>query len=71
MLETNEKIRLLLKRKGMTVTSLAESINTTRQNLTNKLNRNNFSENELKEIAEALGCSLILEFEDIKSKERI
>ena len=71
MLETNEKIRLLLRRKGMTVTRLAESINTTRQNLTNKLNRNNFSENELKEIAEALGCSLILEFEDIKSKERI
>ena len=31
----------------------------------------NISENELKEIAEALGCSLILEFEDIKSKERI
>ena len=71
MLETNEKIRLLLKRKGMTVTSLAESINTTRQNLTNKLNRNNFSENELKEIANALGCSLILEFEDVESKERI
>lgn len=71
MLETNEKIRLLLKRKGMTVTSLAESINTTRQNLTNKLNRNNFSENELKDIANALGCSLILEFEDIESKERL
>lgn len=71
MLETNEKIRLLLKRKGMNVTSLAESINTTRQNLTNKLNRNNFSENELKEIANALGCSLILEFEDVESKERI
>lgn len=71
MLETNEKIRLLLKRKGMTVTGLAESLETTRQNLTNKLNRNNFSENELKKIAEALGCSLILEFEDTASKERI
>ena len=71
MLETNEKIRLLLKRKGMTVTSLAESLETTRQNLTNKLNRDNFSENELRKIAEVLGCSLILEFEDIASKERI
>lgn len=71
MLETNEKIRLLLKRKGMTVTRLAESLETTRQNLTNKLNRNNFSENELKKIAEALGCSLVLEFEDAASKERI
>lgn len=71
MLETNEKIRLLLKRKGMTVTSLAESINTTRQNLTNKLNRNNFSENELVNIAEALNCSLVLEFEDKDTKERL
>jgi transcriptional regulator with XRE-family HTH domain len=71
MLETNEKIRLLLKRKGLTVTSLAESICTTRQNLTNKLNRNNFSEKELREIAKALNSSLVLEFEDIESKERI
>lgn len=71
MLETNEKIRLLLKRKDMTVTSLAESINTTRQNLTNKLNRNNFSENELVNIAEALNCSLVLEFEDKDTKERL
>lgn len=71
MLKTNEKIRLLLKRKGMTVTSLSEELNTTRQNLTNKLNRNNFSENELREIARALKCSLILEFEDMESKEKI
>lgn len=71
MLETNEKIRILLKRKGMTVTSLSEELNTTRQNLTNKLNRNNFSENELREIARALKCSLILEFEDMESKEKI
>lgn len=71
MLQTNEKIRLLLRRKGMTITDLANSIGTTRQNLTNKLTRNNFSENELKDIAKALKCSLILEFDDNESDEKI
>lgn len=71
MLETNEKIRLLLKRKGMTITNLADKVDTTRQNLNNKLSRNNFSENELRKIAEAMECSLILEFEDKESKERL
>ena len=71
MLKTDEKIRLLLRRKEMTVTDLANSIETTRQNLTNKLKRNNFSENELREIAKALNCSLILEFEDGESGEKI
>lgn len=71
MLKTDEKIRLLLRRKEMTVTDLANSIGTTRQNLTNKLKRNNFSENELREIAKALNCSLILEFEDGESGEKI
>ena len=71
MLKTDEKIRLLLRRKEMTVTDLANSIGTTRQNLTNKLKRNNFSENELREIAKALNCSLILEFEDGERGEKI
>ena len=71
MLETSEKIRLLLKRKGKTVTELAGDLGTSRQNMTNKLNRNNFSENELINIAEALNCSLVLEFEDKDTKERL
>ena len=71
MLETSEKIRLLLKRKGKTVTELAGDLGTSRQNMTNKLNRNNFSENELVNIAEALNCSLVLEFEDKDTKERL
>lgn len=40
----------------MTITDLATAIGTSRQNLTNKLNRDNFSEKELQQIAEALGC---------------
>ncbi len=36
--------------------ALATLIGTTNQNLSNKLTRDNFSEKELKQIAEALGC---------------
>ncbi|SHK41338.1 helix-turn-helix transcriptional regulator [Paramaledivibacter caminithermalis] len=51
-----EKIRIVLRRKKLTITDLATAIGTSRQNLTNKLNRDNFSEKELQQIAEALGC---------------
>ena len=42
----------------MTMGELAEKTNQTRQNLYNKMARNNFPEKELKEIAEALDCEL-------------
>ena len=53
-LSTSEKIKILLKRKGVSVKWLAEQTNQTRQNLHNNLNRDNFSEKELKEIAKVL-----------------
>ncbi|WP_338053604.1 helix-turn-helix transcriptional regulator [Pseudobacteroides cellulosolvens] len=51
-----EKIRILAKRKKVSISELATLIGTTNQNLSNKLTRDNFSEKELKQIAEALGC---------------
>jgi len=52
----SEKIRILIKRKKMTITELASLIGTTNQNLSNKLARDNFSEKELQQIAAALEC---------------
>ncbi|MHB8063643.1 MAG: helix-turn-helix transcriptional regulator [Ruminiclostridium sp.] len=52
----SEKIRIILKRKKMTVGDLADKLSTSSQNLSNKLTRNNFSEQELHKIAEALEC---------------
>ena len=52
-----EKIRLLLKRRDLTLAELAEITGQSRQNLSNKLNRDNFSEKEMIEIAEALNCT--------------
>lgn len=54
-LSTSEKIRIILKRKGMTVSRLAELTGQSRQNLTQKLDRNNFGESELRDLAEKMG----------------
>lgn len=55
-LSIGEKIRVLMNRREMTLGTLAEKIGTTRQNLSNKLSRDNFSEKEIRAIAEALDC---------------
>lgn len=51
-----EKIRVVLNRRNMTVSDLADALGQSRQNLSNKLSRDNFTTNELKAIAEALEC---------------
>lgn len=55
-LTMGEKLRILIKRKKITISELAILTETTNQNLSNKLTRDNFSEKELQQIAEALGC---------------
>ena len=55
-LTMSEKIRILIKRKNITISELAALINTSNQNLSNKFSRDNFSEKELQEIAKVLGC---------------
>ncbi len=56
-LSMSEKIKVVLGRRNMTLGDLAEKTGQTRQNLSNKMSRDNFTEKELRKIAEALGCS--------------
>lgn len=56
-LTTSEKIKIILGRRNLSISDLAQKLGTSRQNLTNKFSRDNFSENEIKEIALALDCS--------------
>ena len=56
-LTMGEKIKIILKRRNMTVAQLAEKIGQSRQNFSNKLSRDNFTEKELYSIANALDCS--------------
>lgn len=57
-----EQVKIVLNRKGMTIKDLAELIekktgkNMSRQNLTQRLNRDNFQEQDMRQIAEILGC---------------
>lgn len=55
-LTMGEKLRILIRRKKITISELARLTGTTNQNLSNKLTRDSFSEKELQQIAEALGC---------------
>jgi len=49
-----EKIKILLIKKNISAVQLAELLGVTPQNIYNKFKRDNFSENELKEIAKKL-----------------
>ena len=49
-----KKIKMLMVEKDMTISDLAEKMDTSQPNLSNKLKRDNFSENELVKIAEVL-----------------
>ena len=70
-LSVSEKIKIILGRRNMTVSDLAKELNTSRQNLTNKFARNNFSEKELQEIAEAMDCSVNVLFKLNDTEETI
>ncbi len=56
-LTMSEKIRVVLNRRNMTLSQLAEKTGQSRQNMSNKMSRDNFTEQDLILIAEALGCT--------------
>lgn len=53
----SEKIRLIMKRNKVTMSDLADRSGQTRQNLSNKMSRNNFTEKDISTLAECLGCT--------------
>lgn len=69
MLSAGEKINIACKRKGVGKGELAKRIGMSRQNLSNKFKRDNFSERELMRIAEALGLDMEINFLDKDSGE--
>jgi DNA-binding Xre family transcriptional regulator len=53
---STEKIKIMLIKKKMTISDLAERTGQSSQNLSNKLAADNFRENELRKIANAMNC---------------
>ncbi|EIS9419642.1 helix-turn-helix transcriptional regulator [Clostridioides difficile] len=66
-----EKIKIILKRKNMSIGKLAEKTGQTRQNLSNKFSRDNFSEKEIREFAEILDCEFDFYFIMNDTEEKI
>lgn len=61
-----EQVKIILSRKGMTIKQLAEEVEKytgkpmSRQNMTQRLGRDNFQEQDMRMIAEILGCPFTL-----------
>ena len=67
----SEKIKLLLGRRGMTITVLAREVGISRQYMTTKLKKNDFSVAELQRIATILNCTFNSTFTMNDTKETI
>ena len=68
-----EQVKIILSRKGMTIKELAEQVEKhtgkpmSRQNMTQRLGRDNFQEQDMRLIAKILGCKFqlsIMEMEE-------
>lgn len=70
-LTMGEKIRVILTRRNMTLSQLAEATGQSRQNMSNKMNRDNFTEKELCIIAKALNCTFSAGFKMNDTGEEI
>lgn len=57
-----EKLRLIMKRQNVTMGDLAEASGQTRQNLSNKMTRGNFTEKDIETLAAALDCKVKIIF---------
>ncbi len=57
-----EKIKILLIKRNLSAVQLAGRLNTTPSNIYNKFKRDNFTENDLEEIADALDCDFNASF---------
>ncbi len=66
-----EKVRLVAQRKGIKLYVLAERTGQSRQNLSNKLGNDDFTERQMRELAGALDCDLQINFIDRETGETI
>lgn len=58
-----EKIRIMLVKRGnMSEAELARKLGVSPQNLNNKMKRDNFTEADLRKIADALDCEFEMSF---------
>lgn len=57
-----EKVKIIMNRQKLTMGDLADATGQTRQNLSNKMTRGNFTEKDIERLADALGCTVEISF---------
>lgn len=66
-----KQIRMVALKRGMKLKDIAEKTGMTQSNLGAKMKRDNFPEKELRQIADALDCDLIIKFKMRDTGEEI
>lgn len=65
-----EKIRVIMKRKNISVQELAERLGKTRQNINQRLNNSErLTAQEMEQYAAAVGCKISIDIEEIEPEE--
>lgn len=57
-----EKLKTIMGRQKISMGELADRTGQSRQNLSNKLKRDDFSESEIRKMAEVLGLTINIQF---------
>ena len=60
----SRKVKILLMDKHLQQKQLAEKLSTSKNNLNNKLVKDNFTEKDMQSIADALNCELVIKLID-------
>lgn len=61
-----EQIRIIMRRRGLSVEQLAGLLDTSKQNLNQQLKRDNFREKDMTRIADVLGCKVSIIVDDLE-----
>lgn len=60
-LSFSEQMRIIMNRRGVSVQVLADRLGVSRQNVNQRLKRDNFTLDEMERYAAAVGCSVNIE----------
>ncbi len=63
-MSAGEKIKTIMGRQKISMGEMADKTGQSRQNLSNKMKRDDFSEGEIRKMAAVLGCTVDVRFLD-------
>lgn len=64
-LSFGEKMRVMMKRRGVSVQEVADRLGVSRQNVNQRLNADKFTLDDMEEYAAAIGCGIEIEITEL------